>query len=117
MFHASFGVVWPLYSLLLCSGAVATIDPLQLQAFLALSLSLSLSLSWAHRCHWFRFEPKHSEADVFAAMYLLHAREADEHESWNIFLLVALLTEQRSSKQKLVAEALDVEVNSRISYL
>ena len=47
-------------------------------------------------------------------MYLLHAREADEHESWNIFLLVALLTEQRSSKQKLVAEALDVEVNSRI---
>ena len=95
MFHASFGVVWPLYSLLLCSGAVATIDPLQLQAFLA------LSLSWAHRCDWFRFEPKHSEADVFAAMYLLHAREADEHESWNIFLLVALLTEQRSSKQKL----------------
>ena len=96
MFHASFGVVWPLYSLLLCSGAV---DPLKLQAFLA--LSLSLSLSWAHRCHWFRFEPKRSEADVFAAMYLLHAREADEHESWNIFLLVALLTEQRSSKQKL----------------
>ena len=38
---------------------------------------------------------------MFAAMYLLRAREADEHESWNIFLLVALLTEQRSSKQKL----------------